>query len=68
MSFEDRVRLMKEIGKGGSCLIDGGRHKLVRFDEVARLYEFTDPRGRWWGTGDEAFEKGLHDISRDHES
>lgn len=67
MTFEERAALMKEIGIGGSCVIDGELHKLVRFDEVARLYEFTNPFGRWWAVGDEAFDKGVHELRSPHQ-
>ncbi len=64
MTFEERAELMGSIGVGGFCLIDGGKHKLVRFDEGARIYEFTNPQGRWWTTGDEAFSKDLHTLGK----
>ena len=63
-TFEERSELMRTIGIGGCCLIDGEKHKLLRFDVNARIYEFTNPHGRWWMTGDDAFSKGLHTLGK----
>lgn len=63
-TFQDRAQLMKSIGPGGLCAVDGRVQKLVRFDEAARIYEFTNSDGSsWWTTGDEAFEKGVCHLS-----
>ncbi len=63
VTFEERADFMKQLGVGGSCLVDGRVNTLVRFDEAARMYEFTNEKGLWT-VGDEAFSKGLHDLKK----
>lgn len=67
MTSQARGGLVETIGQGGLCRVSGRLQKLVRFDDAARIYEFSDPDGSHpWTVSDEAFSKGLYSLAPHH--
>lgn len=59
---EDRALLMKQIGVGGHCLVDGKVVELLEFCEVAGIYRFAYEDGSFFYVSDEAFYKEVSTL------